>query len=94
MRILAFVKYYLPGYKTGGPLRTLEHMVAQLGGDFLFRVVTSDRDAGDTWPYPGVTVERWLKPFFTPEMAAAYEALLTQRRITDDARSVGSDTNP
>lgn len=49
--ILTFVRYYLPGYKSGGPVRTIANMVAALGDEFDFRVVTSDRDATDTARY-------------------------------------------
>ena len=43
-QILCFVDYYLPGYKAGGPLRTIINMVSQLGGEFEFLIVTRDRD--------------------------------------------------
>jgi glycosyltransferase involved in cell wall biosynthesis len=52
--VLTLVPYYLPGYKSGGPVRTLTNLVEQLGGDFHFVIVTSDRDCGDTGPYPGI----------------------------------------
>jgi len=52
--ILAFLHYYLPGYKSGGPIRTIANLVEALGDDFDFRIVTSDRDATDTEPYPGL----------------------------------------
>ena len=51
MRILTFVDYYLPGYKAGGPIRTIANMVSQLGGEFEFLIVTRERDFLDTVPY-------------------------------------------
>ncbi|HEX8321745.1 glycosyltransferase family 4 protein [Longimicrobium sp.] len=57
--VLALVDYYLPGYKAGGPLRTLANMVEQLAGSVRFRVVTRDRDCGDDQPYPGVPAGAW-----------------------------------
>jgi len=50
--VLAFLHYYLPGYKSGGPIRTIANLVDTLGDEFDFRIVTSDRDATDTEPYP------------------------------------------
>jgi glycosyltransferase involved in cell wall biosynthesis len=47
IRILALLEHYLPAYKAGGPLRTVGHMVEQLGDPFVFRIVTCDRDWGD-----------------------------------------------
>lgn len=58
-RILVFVDHYLPGYRAGGPLRTVSAMVQQLSDEFTFLVVTSDRDLGDKFPYPGVTTCSW-----------------------------------
>jgi glycosyltransferase involved in cell wall biosynthesis len=57
--VLTFVHYYLPGYKSGGPIRTLANLVDHLGGELDFRIVTADRDATDTAPYPGVAVDAW-----------------------------------
>ena len=52
--VLVLVKYYLPGYKSGGPLRTVANIVDHLGDEFTFIVLTWDRDSGDPQPYPGI----------------------------------------
>ncbi len=57
--ILTFVPYYLPGYKSGGPARSIANMADRLGGKLEFRIVTSDRDKGDDRPYPGVITGEW-----------------------------------
>lgn len=57
--ILCFVAYYLPGYRSGGPVRTIANFVDHLGDEFDIRIVTRDRDALDTGPYPGVEVDAW-----------------------------------
>jgi len=57
--ILVFARYYLPGYKEGGPAKSVNNIVEALGSEFSFRIVTSDRDRGDTEPYPGVPINRW-----------------------------------
>lgn len=53
--VLVFVRYYLPGFKAGGPVRSIDNLVGHLGHEFDFHVVTSDRDLGDAVAYPGVT---------------------------------------
>lgn len=58
-RILVFVDYFLPGYRAGGPIRTIANMIAHLGSTFAFRVITRDRDLGDVTPYSSVQVDRW-----------------------------------
>ncbi len=60
--VLATIDYYLPGYKGGGPMRTLVNVVDQLGDEFRFKIVTQDRDLGDFKPYPGVVADSW-RPF-------------------------------
>jgi len=57
--ILTFVACYLPGYKHGGPIRTIANMVEHLGNELDFRIVAADRDALDTKPYPDVSVDAW-----------------------------------
>lgn len=56
MRILVFVPYYLPGYRSGGPVRSIANLVAHLGRDRQFVIVTADRDAGDVGPYPNIAL--------------------------------------
>lgn len=51
--------YYLPGYKAGGPIRTIANMIERLGDEFEFHIITSDRDLGDGHPYPGMAVGSW-----------------------------------
>ena len=52
---------YLPGYKAGGPIRSIENLVAAFGEEFHFRIVTLDRDLGDKLPFPGIVVNRWVR---------------------------------
>lgn len=57
--ILTFVHHYLPGFKSGGPIRSIANMVESLGDEFEFRIVTSDRDSLDVAPYDGITSDAW-----------------------------------
>lgn len=57
--ILIFTAFYLPGYRGGGPIQTIANMVDCLSDDFDFRIVTSDRDLGDSNSYPDVVVNDW-----------------------------------
>jgi glycosyltransferase involved in cell wall biosynthesis len=58
-KILCFVAYYLPGYRSGGPVRTIANLVDHLGDVFDIRIVTRDRDALDIESYPNVKVDAW-----------------------------------
>lgn len=57
--ILVITGYYLPGYKGGGPIRTLANMVDRLGDEFEFKIVTADHDSGDTAPYGNIKIDDW-----------------------------------
>jgi glycosyltransferase involved in cell wall biosynthesis len=59
LKILILLDSYLPGYKGGGPTRSIKNMVDHLGDEFDFFIITADRDLGDTAPYPGVLVDQW-----------------------------------
>lgn len=59
LRILTLTKYYLPGYKGGGPIKTIKNLVDQLGDDISFRLITSDRDLGDGDPYSSIRCGEW-----------------------------------
>ena len=58
-RILVFSGYYIPGYKGGGPIRSLENIFNQLSEDIDFYLVTLNRDLGDKKPYKGINTNTW-----------------------------------
>ena len=58
-RVLILIDHYLPGYKYGGPIRTIANLVHSLGHEFQFLIVTRDRDLQDTDPYPGIVAGEW-----------------------------------
>ena len=57
--ILCFIKYYLPGYRYGGPIRSIANFVEKFGDKYDIRIVCSSHDASDNKPYEGITVEKW-----------------------------------
>jgi glycosyltransferase involved in cell wall biosynthesis len=59
MKVLALTAYYLPGFKAGGPVRSVANLVDRLGDEIDFRIITADRDLGDPAPYSGISVGSW-----------------------------------
>lgn len=59
-KVLSFTANYLPGFKAGGPIRTVANMLTELADKIEFWLVTSDRDLGDIEPYPNIIKNRWL----------------------------------
>lgn len=57
--MLCFLGHYLPGYRYGGPLRSVANIVAQLADELRFHIVTSHHDYQDRQPYSGIRLNRW-----------------------------------
>lgn len=49
---------YLPGYKDGGPVRSIINLVNSLGEEYNFKIITSDRDHGDEKAYPKISYDK------------------------------------
>jgi glycosyltransferase involved in cell wall biosynthesis len=58
-RILILLSRYLPGVKSGGPIRSISNLVEALGDEMDFRIVTTDRDKVDTKHYEGIEPNCW-----------------------------------
>lgn len=58
-KILIIMGRYLPGYRDGGPVRSIKNLVDYLGDDYQFQILTCDRDHGDEAPYPNIIVNNW-----------------------------------
>ena len=59
LQVLTFAGVFLPGYKGGGPIKTIKNLFEQAGKDISFKLVTSDRDLGDAKPYTSVACGEW-----------------------------------
>lgn len=57
--ILIIMGRYLPGYKDGGPVRSIKNLTDFLGKEYNFKILTCDRDHGDTEAYPNIKVNGW-----------------------------------
>lgn len=51
--------YYLPGYRAGGPIRSIANMVGNLKDRIDFSVVTASNDLLVSSDYSGVEVDAW-----------------------------------
>lgn len=57
--VLVSTTHYLPGFRAGGPIKSMQAIVQQLGSEFDFRIVTEDRDLKVDRPYEGIEQNRW-----------------------------------
>lgn len=86
--ILTFAGGYLPGYKAGGPIRSLASMVDRLGDEFDFMIVTRDRDLGDTAAFPDVALDSWTpvgkaRVFYRSPGEAGWRSMLSSLKGID-----------
>jgi glycosyltransferase involved in cell wall biosynthesis len=58
-RILVFIDWYLPGYKAGGPVRSMANVTAHLAAEFDFYIVTRNTEYGESEPYTTVRADDW-----------------------------------
>lgn len=58
-RVLVFIDWYLPGYKAGGPVRSMANMTAHLSDEIDFYIVTRNTEYGDKTPYKDIEPDRW-----------------------------------
>lgn len=55
-KILILTGRYLPGYKDGGPVRTLKNLTDSIGDRYKFTICCADRDHGDVKAYDNIKV--------------------------------------
>jgi len=58
--VLVMADWYLPGYRAGGPIRSVANFAAQLEDELDIHIFTTDRDHGCGSPYPDIEPDRWV----------------------------------
>ena len=61
IRILCFLDFFYPGYKAGGPIKTILSMVQALNKEFDFYIVTRNHDLNSKNNYKLVKHNEWVK---------------------------------
>lgn len=62
-RILLVTQFFYPGFRAGGPVRSLVNFVNSCPDNLEVDVYTSDRDLHDSHSYTGVSVNTWGNRF-------------------------------
>jgi glycosyltransferase involved in cell wall biosynthesis len=57
---LICIDWYEPGFKAGGPIRSVVNIVNALKDDFEFYILTSAYDLGEIEPYSDVLLNQWF----------------------------------
>jgi glycosyltransferase involved in cell wall biosynthesis len=59
--VLIFISYYLPGFKMGGPIKSVQNITKKLNENYNLHVIASDRDMGDDKPYEHIKQKEWIE---------------------------------
>lgn len=59
LKVLVFSDYFEPGYKAGGPIKTIKNLFARLDGQIEFKLVTRDRDIDSKTSYSCIRSGSW-----------------------------------
>ena len=54
VRVVTLIDFYVPGFRAGGPVKSIVNLISMLGDEFKFEVLTSDRDLGMDEPYKDI----------------------------------------
>ncbi len=58
-QVLVFIDWFSPGFKAGGPVRSVVNLVDHLRERIDFHIVTSDTEYTETSPYTGIIPDSW-----------------------------------
>ena len=59
-KVLIFIDWFLPGYKAGGPIKSVANIVRTLQREVDFSIVTSNADFGNSMPYDHIKPNEWI----------------------------------
>ena len=90
-KILVFIDWFLPGYKAGGPVRSVANIVDHLRDKFDFLIITRNTDYLSSEPYEDVKADQWVD--FKPGVRVFYLSARKQniKFISSLVRSVDFD---
>lgn len=64
IKVVVFADWFTPGYKAGGPIRSVSNFVDKMSPFFDFWVITRNTDLGEVEGYPGIQANVWLEKEF------------------------------
>lgn len=88
--IVILTDWYLPGYKAGGPIKSISSLVYHLNNEFDFKIITTDRDFGDLNPYSNILTHSWLKKEYGEQVLYLTPEQLSKKNI----KKIISEANP
>jgi len=83
-KILIFADYYLPGYKAGGPVKSLRMLIDLMGDEFDFHIITRNHDfmSSELYDVPVATAMKAGKAtvYYLPKMQLSFVRELIKKQ--------------
>lgn len=61
VRILIFTEWYIPGFRGGGPIKSIYQIIEKLKNSFDFFLFTRNKDYNTSVPYTGINSDSWIE---------------------------------
>lgn len=90
-KILIFIDWYEPGYKAGGPIRSVKNLVDHFKGEAEFFIFTRDRDYQANEPYKEVEADKWVQSETNIQVYYCSPEALSKSTIEDVLQSGSFD---
>ncbi|MCF6241321.1 MAG: glycosyltransferase [Bacteroidales bacterium] len=91
-KILVFIDWFLPGYKAGGPIRSVANLTAHLSDEFEFYIITRDTDYLETEPYASVKSNQWQEIAKNIHVFYFSKDFLSVKNIKNTIQTIDFDT--
>lgn len=91
LRVLVMVDWFDPGFKAGGPIRSCVNFAHYLKNDLQIFILTTDRDLGDSQPYPGIQADTWITYYDKVKVFYASPAWLSLQSIKKAIQQIAPD---
>lgn len=84
-KLLLFADWFYPGYKAGGPIKSVTNLSIALQKEIDIFVFTADTDLNEAKPYQGIKTNDWIKPIINSNVQVYYcsKNNLTKNKIKE-----------
>jgi len=91
-KLLLFSDWFYPGYKAGGPIKSVTNLSIALQQEIDVFVFTADTDLNETTPYPNIKPNTWVKPIEGSNVQVFYCSKENLNRTT--IKAIIKEVNP
>src|ERR1039457_485320 len=60
-KILVLTDWYSPGFRAGGPIRSLVNFTQAMKDAYDINILTTNMDFGESTPYPNIDPDKWIQ---------------------------------